>query len=972
MKTALRKAMSLLLAVMMVFGTAAVGLTNVAYAEEECEPESSKAVWEDEEVPTLNPGNPDYNSTNDVKCELVGRDVYMTERYDRLLGDNIEGDYGYDVIDGKAVIVDSSAKGDVNVPSSLGGYEVTAIGNLAFARCESYLKNITIPDGIVSIGGLAFYGCVELESVTIPDSVTSIEGSAFRCCHRLKKINIPRNVAEIGNNPFIDCDSLTEITVAPENKYYSSDESGVLYNKSKTELISYPAGSEITSYKISDGVTSIHSAAFISADNLVSVTVPDGITSIPNDLFNGCSSLFNINIPDGVTQIGAYGFEGCSSLISITIPDSISSIGDYAFCGCNSLTSVTIPDSLTSIGEGIFERCTGLTTVTVGKSVTIIGCAAFRECGSLKSITISDNVTSIVGYAFYGCESLTDVYFNGTEAQWKVISIGSYNENLTDATIHYGIHNVNWIVDGKQTTQEVKVGAEITPPADPAKSGYIFKGWNPAVPETMPEKDMTFTAVFEKAVYNVTWVVDGAKTTHKYEFGAKITPPANPTKSGYIFKGWSPAVPATMPANDMTFTAVLEKDIYNLGEETYGFENFGDYHSSGHCFAMSVTSSGYYLGELDIESVTTQSGQNLNDLTLTAEVKEPICYYQPIQGDVRDASTVAGGSYYLTRRNNIDSDWNEVVNYVKNHEYDGKGTLQIGFRGKQKDKYGNVLSGGHAINFLRYEEVNGQPRIYAYDNNFPDTETYFYKDSSGNIKQAPEETFNVSITCIALRSIPMYFDLVGGFVLTDYIYAPADTISVSGATEYLMEGTVDGEEYAMYKVPENAEKVIIVPLVDNAEFTYAEETYSMGNVDDETVGIFTLASDDENGVQDVGLEMVTVGLAIRTPSTTEITYGDSIILHADVANLPEGAKIVWSADNDNFTYTASADGTTCTVSPSSSGDTTFTAAVVDSNGAEIGSDTQTMTSKAGFFQKLIAFFKNLFGLTKIITDVFKF
>ncbi len=109
-------------------------------------------------------------------------------------------------------------------------------------------------------------------------------------------------------------------------------------------------------------------------------------------------------------------------------------------------------------------------------------------------------------------------------------------------------------------------------------------------------------------------------------------------------------------------------------------------------------------------------------------------------------------------------------------------------------------------------------------------------------------------------------------------------------------------------------------------------------------------------------------LEIRKPSQTEIKYGDSIILHADVAKLPEGAKIVWSTDNGNFTYIASADGTTCTVSPSENGDTVFTATVVDVNGNEIVNDTQTMTSKAGFFRKIIAFFKKLFGLTKIIPE----
>ena len=111
---------------------------------------------------------------------------------------------------------------------------------------------------------------------------------------------------------------------------------------------------------------------------------------------------------------------------------------------------------------------------------------------------------------------------------------------------------------------------------------------------------------------------------------------------------------------------------------------------------------------------------------------------------------------------------------------------------------------------------------------------------------------------------------------------------------------------------------------------------------------------------------------IRKPSTTTITYGDSIILHADIdGKLPSGWSIEWTASNGNFSYTESADGTTCTVSPAASGDTTFTATVYDAQGVEISEDEQTMTSKAGFFLKIIAFFKKLFGLNKIIPEMIR-
>ena len=111
-------------------------------------------------------------------------------------------------------------------------------------------------------------------------------------------------------------------------------------------------------------------------------------------------------------------------------------------------------------------------------------------------------------------------------------------------------------------------------------------------------------------------------------------------------------------------------------------------------------------------------------------------------------------------------------------------------------------------------------------------------------------------------------------------------------------------------------------------------------------------------------------MTLRKPSTTTISYGDSIILHADMNEaLPSGWKIKWTADNGNFSY--SANGETCTISPNKSGDTTFTATVYDESGNEICKDIQTMKSKAGFFDKFVAFFKKLFGATKVIPQAFK-
>ena len=82
--------------------------------------------------------------------------------------------------------------------------------------------DVTIPDGVTSIGDNAFYGCSGLTSITIPDSMTSIGEYAFGNCSNLTSITIPTNVTSIGDDAFYFCNSLTAINVSKENVNYST------------------------------------------------------------------------------------------------------------------------------------------------------------------------------------------------------------------------------------------------------------------------------------------------------------------------------------------------------------------------------------------------------------------------------------------------------------------------------------------------------------------------------------------------------------------------------------------------------------------------------------------------------------------------------------------------------------------------------------------------------------------------------
>lgn len=84
---------------------------------------------------------------------------------------------------------------------------VTSIGRLAFEYCEQF-TSISIPNCVTSIGEMAFYNCSGLTSVNIPNSVTSIGTSAFQNCSSLATVSLGDRLSYIGHFAFASCGEL--------------------------------------------------------------------------------------------------------------------------------------------------------------------------------------------------------------------------------------------------------------------------------------------------------------------------------------------------------------------------------------------------------------------------------------------------------------------------------------------------------------------------------------------------------------------------------------------------------------------------------------------------------------------------------------------------------------------------------------------------------------------------------------------
>ena len=376
---------------------------------------------------------------------------------------------------------------------------ITKINGSAFVNCET-LTSVTFNNGLVEIGGSAFYNSGITGDLVIPASVKAIGVRAFEYCDNLTNV-----VFEDANSWWVTTDSAAtsgdylDITGTDQAMAYLTNTYAAYYwhcdGTFKFTLIdnntAYSVAAtntnirgQITIPTEYNGlpVTEIAENGFQNCTNIIgNLVIPETITKIGMSAFYDCIGLTgtlalgnnvkeidpyafqdcaftgNLIIPDSVKVIAQRAFYGCSGFTgNLVIPDSVTSIGSYAFCYCNGFDgTLTLGESLTNIGRYAFQYGKYKGNLTIPDSVVYINEWAFNYCQNFTSLSLGKSVKEIGNYAFSSCSGLTGEIT--IPASVKTISIGAFNFCEKITSVVFEKPNSWWVTTDSSATSGTDV-----------------------------------------------------------------------------------------------------------------------------------------------------------------------------------------------------------------------------------------------------------------------------------------------------------------------------------------------------------------------------------------------------------------------------------------------------------------------------------------------------------------------------------
>ncbi len=183
------------------------------------------------------------------------------------------------------------------------GEGVEKIGARVFCDCAS-LYNVTLPDGLLSIGYHAFFNT----ALWNDDRFLNEDGSLFVGKHLLALKTLRgewrytiRSGVHVAAGAFEECRATVDLTVEKGTRL----DEGALRGSPGLRSVVFREPSAIT-YDVCEG-----------SEQLIAVVLPEGITTVPSGAFDGCSALRAVVIPDSVKTVELFAFFGCDSLETV-------------------------------------------------------------------------------------------------------------------------------------------------------------------------------------------------------------------------------------------------------------------------------------------------------------------------------------------------------------------------------------------------------------------------------------------------------------------------------------------------------------------------------------------------------------------------------------------------------------------------------------------------------------------------------
>lgn len=799
------------------------------------------------------------------------------------------------------------------------------LGQTVFAYC-SELRNVQFGRNTKNIGNGAFDGCVSLNNVELPESVFVIGGASFRNCDSLTEVTIPEGVIEIGVNAFTDCDNL-EMVYVPSS--VETIEEGAFSACTKlTQIIASEANQEYSSDE---------NGCLLSKDKTILIQYPANKTNS------------EFTIPNNIIEIYERAFYGCETIKSVTIPASVKKIGDYSFGYCTNLNEITLSDEVRNIGSMVFydtayyndeanwssdgilyvgnhavDSDFEIISATIKDGTKTIAHGAFYGSNYLTGVTIPDSVAVINDSAFASCRKLTNVIIgNGVK---YIGSEAFYGSVITEISIPDSVSEIgNKAFYNCSELATVKIGSGVK------KMGEdIFGGCIAIIGFAVDEN-------------NNSYLSDEVGVLFNKEKNILIKYPAGSTNASYSVPNGVERIEAQAFENAESLTDIsLPLGITSIGGSAFGGTGYlsdssnWEWDDQSNYVSMYIDS---YLVAIELASYDLINFVIKDGTTLVADgLLNGVSLYSQ---SIVVPATLESGLDRIALGLSFSLEKIIVDNNNKVYSSDENGVLY----NKDRTKLIAYPSGSKAVD---YTVTDGVKTIgeYAFLLNSA-IESIILPDSVDKIETC------AFAACTELKKV----------------HIPASVTSID--EDIFM--TISGEA-GECTICSNSADCFAGEYADNNGINFELCVGHGLSEPDEPDTPDEPDIPDEPDTPDVPDEPnvpAVVPEIIPTPTESTISYGDSIILHADVSKIPEGGYVEWTASNGNFSYSASDDGLTCRISPKSSGTTEFTATVYDANGNAVSTDTQQMTSRAGFFNKLIAFFKKLFGLTKVIPQVLK-